>query len=244
MQAKGMRHLLVLSLLLLPVFTTTACTQDDDDDEEIWVESKEDRINELESNQDEQITGDVTEEVEVVEEESTDSQTEADELFNKAIAGEIIVNATYEDGTDCSYYVTDLQFDEDEWDSYSIGDKVDLDNDGVDELIINGPYGGIYLDARDGAVYQLACGEGTAGELTYVNYNGSTYICHFDTSHSGREVYLLDEYNGNGEIVDSTSLMAEYWELGYYDETATCHFGDEEITTEQYEKLKQEIFGY
>ena len=56
-------------------------------------------------------------------------------------------------------------------------------------------------------------------------------------------IYLMDEYNGNGEIVNSTSLKAEYWELGYYDETAECSFGDRSITSEEYEKLKQEIFG-
>ena len=31
-----------------------------------------------------------------------------------------------------------------------------VDNDGVMELILNGPYGGKYLDTRDGGVYQLA----------------------------------------------------------------------------------------
>jgi hypothetical protein len=49
-----------------------------------------------------------------------------------------------------------------EWDAYSIGEKTDLDNDGENELIINGPYGGIYLDARDNKVYEFASGEGSA----------------------------------------------------------------------------------
>jgi hypothetical protein len=49
-----------------------------------------------------------------------------------------------------------------EWDAYSIGEKTDLDNDGENKLIINGPYGGIYLDARDNKVYEFASGEGSA----------------------------------------------------------------------------------
>ena len=173
----------------------------------------------------------------------TAAQKESDELLDKAIAGTILVTGWYEDGQEYTFYVTDLSFDEEEWDSYKIGERVDLDNDGITELIINGPYGGMYLDARDGAVYELACGEGTTGTLTYCTYDGKTWICHLDTSHEGREIYLMDEYNGNGEIVNSTSLKAEYWELGYYDETAECSFGDRSISSEEYEKLKQEIFG-
>ena len=33
----------------------------------------------------------------------------------------------------------------------------DLDNDGEEELILCGPYGGKYLDARDGEVYEFVC---------------------------------------------------------------------------------------
>ena len=42
------------------------------------------------------------------------------------------------------------------WDAYSVGEKVDLDNDGEKELIISGHYGGIYFDARDNKVYEFA----------------------------------------------------------------------------------------
>ncbi len=172
-------------------------------------------------------------------------EQEADELFEKAIAGEIIVNATYEDGTDISFWIPDLPNDPDDYYCYSVGERVDLDNDGVKELIINGPYGGKYLDARDGGVYQLAEGEGTAGQLYYADYNGKTYICHVDNSHGGRETFLMDQYNGNGEIVESTSLMAEYWDYVEFNaDTAVCHFGDEEISVDRYLELRKEIFDY
>jgi len=172
-------------------------------------------------------------------------QKEADELFSKAIAGEIQVNATSEDGEAYSFNIPDLPNDPDDYFSYTIGDRVDLDNDGVTELIINGPYGGKYLDARDGAVYQLAEGEGTAVELWYAVYDGKTYICHVDNSHGGREIFFMDRYEGDGEIVEQTSLTAEYWDYVYFnEETAICRFGDEEISVERYLELRREIFGY
>ncbi len=172
------------------------------------------------------------------------TQEEADKLFAKAINGEIIVNASYE-GEDCSFFITDLPSDPEEWDSYSVGERVDLDNDGVTELIINGPYGGKYLDARDGGVYQLAEGEGTAGQLCYAEYDGNTYICHVDNSHGGRETFMMDQYNGNGDIVEATSLTAEYWDyVEFTAEAAVCHFGGEEIPVERYLELRKEIFKY
>lgn len=173
------------------------------------------------------------------------SAEEADELFEKAINGEIIVNAVYEDGTDISFWIPDLPHDPEDWECYEVGERVDLDNDGIKELILNGPYGGKYLDARDGGVYQLAEGEGTAGQLYYADYNGKTYICHVDNSHGGREIFLMDQYNGNGAIVESTSLTAEYWDyVEFTADAAVCHFGDEEIPVERYLELRKEIFKY
>jgi hypothetical protein len=172
------------------------------------------------------------------------AQEEADKLFEKAISGEIPVIAYYED-IDISYYIPDLPNDPDDWESYSVGERVDLDNDGVKELIINGPYGGRYIDARDGGVYQLAQGEGTTGELWHVDYNGNTYICHVDNSHGGREIFMMDQYNGDGEIVEATSLTAEFWDyVDFNEDAAICHFGDEEITVERYLELRKELFGY
>ncbi len=175
----------------------------------------------------------------------TATQEEADELFEKAIAGEIIVKAYYEDNTDCSFRIPELPHDPDDFECFEVGERVDLDNDGVKELIINGPYGGKYLDARDGEVFQLAEGEGTAGWLWHAEYNGETYICHVDNSHGGRETFLMDQYDGSGNIVESTSLTAEYWDSVEFDaDSAICHFGDEEISVDRYLELRKEIFDY
>ncbi|MCI9384622.1 MAG: hypothetical protein HFI24_10535, partial [Lachnospiraceae bacterium] len=79
------------------------------------------------------------------EDGDTDLEATADELLDSFINGSI--NAVDSADLTSGFSITDLNMDSGEWDSYSIGEKVDLDNDGENELIINGPYGGIYLDA-------------------------------------------------------------------------------------------------
>ena len=169
----------------------------------------------------------------------------SEELYEEFINGDISATCIYE-GTESQIWFKDLPQDPEEWDSYSVSDeKVDLDNDGEDELILNGPYGGMYLDARDGQVYVLAQGEGTAGELSYIEYEDSIYIIHRDTSHGGRKIYRFDLYDGSGEAVESFDLSAEYWDAEYdmYDSDSDFTFKGEAITMEEYEKLMKEIFG-
>ena len=139
------------------------------------------------------------------------------------------------------------QLPNDKWDYcsyYYVGERVDLDNDGENEQIVNGPYGGIYFDARDGKVYVLAEGDGTAQSLSYTYYDNATWIVHSDTTHGGRLVYWLTKYDGKGDIVDEFVLSAQYWDspTGRYDESSTFHYRDEEISMEEYERLIKEIF--
>ena len=94
------------------------------------------------------------------EAEDAGLEATADELLDSFINGSI--NAVDSTDLTSTFYITDLNMDSEEWDSYSIGEKVDLDNDGENELVISGPYGGIYLDARDNKVYEFAKGDGNA----------------------------------------------------------------------------------
>ena len=89
--------------------------------------------------------------------ENIGTEMTTEELLDLFINGSISAISS-EDSTS-ALYITDLDMD-----SYSIGERVDLDNDGENELIICGPYGGIYLDARDNKVYEFAVGEGDALE--------------------------------------------------------------------------------
>ncbi|MCM1182278.1 MAG: hypothetical protein NC337_02760 [Roseburia sp.] len=171
----------------------------------------------------------------------------AEELLDAFLAGEL--PAIYDAGEESegTLMISDLPFDvEDDWFSYSIGERVDLDNDGENEQILAGPYGGTYFDARDGRVYILAQGEGTAGVLSYTEYENATWIVHRDTSHAGRQMYWLTKYDGAGNIVDEFQLSAEYWDspTDKYDENSEFTFRDEKISMKEYEALRKEIIGW
>ena len=176
---------------------------------------------------------------------ASDSSDAASKVLDEAIAGKIPVHVKEESGKESTYYITDLPHDKtDALGYYEVGERIDLDNDGEKELVIEGPYGGIYVDARGQEVYELARGDGTALQLYHADYNGKTYICHVDNSHGGREIFKMDQFNGKGEIVESTELVAEFWDTGYFDESADCHFGKEKISTDRYLELRKEIFDY
>ena len=54
----------------------------------------------------------------------------------------------------------------------------------------------------------------------------------------------MDQYDGSGNIVESTPLTAEYWDYVEFDaDSAVCHFGDEEISVDRYLELRKEIFA-
>lgn len=168
---------------------------------------------------------------------------ESEELLDAFLAGEI--SAIREDNREASLNFDELPVDEEDWYSYSVGERIDLDNDGENELILDGPYGGMYIDARDGKVYVLAAGEGTAGVLSYTDYDNATWIVHRDTSHMGRQIYWLTRYDGDGNIADEFQLGAEYWDSpdDKYDENSDFTYRDAKISMEEYETLLSEIFG-
>ena len=168
---------------------------------------------------------------------------EPEELLDAFLACEI--PAFYGDAGESSINFDQLPVSEEDWYSYSVGERIDLDNDGENELILDGPYGGMYLDARDGKVYVLAAGKGTAGVLSYTDYDDATWIVHRDTSHGGRQIYWLTKYDGEGRIADEFRLAAEYWDSSEstYDENSDFTYRDEKISMEEYEALLSEIFG-
>lgn len=170
-------------------------------------------------------------------------KSEAEVLLDAFLAGEIPAYYDYrEEGT---IMYDQLPHDENDWERYSVGERIDLDNDGEVEQIVNGPYGGKYFDARDGKVYVLAEGEGTTGLLSYANYDNATWIVHSDIIHSGRELHWLTRYDGEGKIVDAFKFGAEYWDSpdDKYDENSKFTYRDEEISMSEYEELYKEIFG-
>ena len=125
------------------------------------------------------------------------------------------------------------------------GERADLDNDGQEEMILSGPRGGMYLDARDGRVYVLGeCNE-VYFSMSHVKYEGVTYIVDESTWQRGIYIYNMYEYNGNGEVVDSFSLTGLYAQEDHDDETVEDEFTfkGEKITQDEFETLREEIFG-
>lgn len=166
----------------------------------------------------------------------------ASELLDAFLAGE--TSASYGEGSG-TLAVSDLTFDGEDYFSYSVGERVDLDNDGEDEQILDGPYGGIYLDAREGEVHVLAQGEGTAGILFYTHFEDAVWVVHCDTTHGGRQVYWLEKHDGGGNVVDEFQLSAEYWDSpdDKYDEDSDFSYRDEKITMTEFEALREQILG-
>lgn len=109
-------------------------------------------------------------------------------------------------------------------------------------LIINGPYGDMFLDKLDDKVIVFAEGEGTAMQLSYVYYDDAYWIVISDTTHGGRQMYSFTKYAGADHIVDSFELNAEYWDQDYYDENSDFTYRGEKIAMEQYEQIYNSIF--
>lgn len=138
----------------------------------------------------------------------TGLEATADELLDSFINGSI--SAVDPTDSTSTFYITDLNMGSEEWDSYSVGEKVDLDNDGENELIISGPYGGIYLDARDNKVYEFAVAGGTALVLSYTYYNGAVWIMYSNTSSAGFECYHMEKFEGADNLVAEMNFGEEF----------------------------------
>lgn len=165
----------------------------------------------------------------------TGSEAAADKLLDSFIDGRI--NAVDPADPTWTFSVADLNTDAEEWNTYSVGEKADLDNDGENELILNGPYGGIYLDARDGRVYEFAAAEGTALTLSYTYYNGAVWIMYSSRSSAGFECYHMEKFEGADHLVAEMNFGEEFdpnnaevgikytWngnEISYDEYTALC----------------------
>ena len=164
-------------------------------------------------------------------------------LFEQFLSGEIDAEILYPIETDekTKINVSKLNMNQEEWsfDSFSVGEQLDLDNDGENELILDGPYGGMYLDAIDGNLYVFAKAFGNAGALDYTFYDGAYWIVIKDTTHGGRLYYLLYKYEGGDNLVDEMSLLGTW----YSEDEKEFTFNDEQITEEEFNKIQDELFA-
>jgi len=164
-------------------------------------------------------------------------KSEVDDLLDQFLAGEISADGNdlyYED----TFYISDLPIDVEDWQSYTVGERLDLDNDGENEQILNGPYGGMYLDASDGKVKVFANGEGTVRNLFYMNYDGEVWIAYSDITHMGRACYFFEKYNGADNVVEAISLER------YSEEDSTTYYlNGREVSRSVYADEYEKFFG-
>ena len=168
--------------------------------------------------------------------ENIGTEMTTEELLDLFINGSISAISS-EDSTS-ALYITDLDMD-----SYSIGERVDLDNDGENELIICGPYGGIYLDARDNKVYEFAVGEGDALVLSYVVYNGSTWIMHSNRMNTGYEAYHMEKFEGTDNLVAEMNFYEELVDEDNVEGKEKYTLNGTEISYDEYFELCSKIFA-
>lgn len=164
---------------------------------------------------------------------NTDSEKTAEELFNLFINDSI--NAV--DSSDSTFSITDLDMD-----AYSVGEQVDLDNDGENELVINGPYGGMYLDARDNKVYKFAGGGGTAIVLSYTYYNGAVWIMYSNQSSAGFEYYHMEKYEGADHLAAEMNFGEEF-DVNNAEAGVKYTLNEAEISYDEYTALCSKIFA-
>jgi hypothetical protein len=111
-------------------------------------------------------------------------------------------------------------------------------HDGENELILCEPYGGIYLDARDNKVYEFATGEGTAFALSYVVYNGATWVMYSNRMNAGYESYHMEKFEGADNLVAEINFSEDNVEG---EEKYTLN--GTEISYDEYFELCSKIFA-
>jgi hypothetical protein len=186
-------------------------------------------------------TQNVLTEKETAEIEQETEKMTTEELLDLFINGSISAISSTE--LTSTFYITDLDMDSGEWDSFSIGDKVDLDNDGENELILCGPYGGMYLDARDNKVYEFAAGEGTALTLSYVVYNGATWIMYSNRMYTGYESYHMEKFEGADNLVAEMNFNEELVDEDNVEGKEKYTLNGTEISYDEYFELCSKIFA-
>lgn len=168
--------------------------------------------------------------------ENADSKMTAEELLDLFIDGSI--NAVDSTDLTSAFYITDLNMD-----SYSIGGKIDLDNDGENELVISGLYGGIYLDARNNKVYEFAKGDGNAIILSYTYYNGAIWIMYSNKMNAGYESYHMEKFEGADNLVAEMNFGEELVDPNNSEPETKYTLNGTIISYDEYTELCSKIFA-
>lgn len=173
--------------------------------------------------------------------DNTDFEMTSEELLDLFINGSI--DAVDSTDLTSTFHITDFNMGSEELNSYSVGERVDLDNDGENELIICGPYGGIYFDARDNKVYEFARGDGNANMISYTYYNGETWIMYSNSMNVGYEVYHMEKYEGADNMVAEMSFSEELVDENNSESGMKYLLNGKEISYDEYTAFCSKIFA-
>ena len=137
--------------------------------------------------------------------------------------------------------IKSFDIDGGEWDSYSVYGYLDVDNDGEDELILKGPYGACFFDAKDDKVTLFARGEGTGITCLLAYYDNAYWIVN---AHAGADSddFVMRRYNGADTVVETIYFGTVTDENGnetYYRGDGAGE--DVSITKEEYTELTNAI---
>lgn len=173
--------------------------------------------------------------------ESIDQELTSEELLDLFINGSIDAIDTKD--MNSKFNIADFNINSEGWDSYSIGEKIDLDNDGENELIICGTYGGIYLDARENKVYVFAIGDGNANILSSTYYNGEIWIMYSNSMNEDYECYHMEKYEGGDNLVAEMSFSAELVDANNPEAGTKYLLNGNEISYDEYTAFGSKIFA-
>ena len=140
---------------------------------------------------------------------SQGSFSDADSAFDEFFAGERFVLSP--EGAELR--VDDFEFDESDSNCYRVGARKDVDNDGVVEQIIDGPFSnGFYIDYNNDALSIFPQFE-HYGNVTYLDYDDGCRILYWDVN-SGIQFYRLIKMDGTSIAEDTQFLYSEEYEDG------------------------------
>lgn len=167
---------------------------------------------------------------------------EADQsLYQEFLSRDIFATGEYEDGAEYSISANDLEIGGDDWDAYQVYGYLDADNDGKDELVLQGPYGAYILDANKGKLNVFAHGDGTGNTLLLSYYEDAYWIVY---SYLGADEsdYYMSKYKGADTIEDSFyygKRTDESGSVNYFRGDANQEEGP--ITEEEFSELQSTI---
>lgn len=173
--------------------------------------------------------------------EGTEEKLTSDQLLDLFVNGSI--DAVDSKDMTSKYSIADFHIGSGEKNSYSIGEKMDLDNDGENELIIRGTYGGVYFDARDNKVYAFARGDGDANILSYTYYNGEIWILYSNSVNEGAESYHMEKYEGADKLVAKMNFSEKFADANNPKAGKKYVLNGKEISSDEYASFASKIFA-